>query len=136
MSDDLPRVLSLLSHELRGPLGVIRGYLRHVVQSSHELSARSRQSIEAALKASDRIADILDEASLLAHLQIGDVRLEPKRVALTTVVHAAIQAAGLPGDSTVDLASEAMPNVTLRACVPRLARLSPPSRAHSRATSL
>lgn len=120
MPDDLPRVLSLLSHELRGPLGVIRGYLRLVIQTSHELSNRSRESIESALRASDRISDILDEASLYAHIQIGDVRLEPKRVPLTTVVHAAIQAAGLPQDSTVDVASDTLPNVTLEADEPRL----------------
>ena len=120
MADDLPRVLSLLSHELRGPLGVIRGYLRLITQTSHELSDRSRQSIEAALRASDRMADILDEASLFAHMQIGDIRLEPKRVPLTTIVHAAIQAAGLPEDSTVDLASDTLPNVTLNADETRL----------------
>jgi signal transduction histidine kinase len=120
MADDVPRVLSLLSHELRGPLGVIRGYLRLVMQTGHELSSRSRQSIDAALKATDRMADVLDQASLLAHMQIGDVRLDPQRVALTTVVHAAIQAAGLPDDSTVDLASDSLPNVTLDADEPRL----------------
>jgi signal transduction histidine kinase len=120
MADDLPRVLSLLSHELRGPLGVIRGYLRLMIQTSHELSPRSRQSIEAALKASDRVGEILDETSLLAHIQMGDVRLDPKRVSLTTVVHASIQAAGLPADSTVELASDTLPNVTLEADEPRL----------------
>jgi signal transduction histidine kinase len=120
MAEEVPRVLSLLSHELRGPLGVIRGYLRLVLQTSHEVSARTRESIDAALRASDRISDILDEASLFAHLQIGDVRLELRRVALTTVVHAAIQAAGLPAESTVDLASDSLPNVTLDADEARL----------------
>jgi signal transduction histidine kinase len=120
MADDSWRVLSLLSHELRGPLGVIRGYLRLVIQNSHELSDRTRQSIDAALRASDRMAAVLDEASLFAHMQIGDVRLEPKRVPLTTIVHAAIQAAGLPEDSRVDLDAEALPNVTLAADEARL----------------
>ena len=119
MADD-SRVLSLLSHELRGPLGVIRGYLRLIIQTSHDLSPRSRQSIEGALRASDRMADILDEASLYAHMQIGDVRLEPKRVPLRTIVHTAIQAAGLPPDSTVDLDADAIPNVTLDADESRL----------------
>jgi two-component system OmpR family sensor kinase len=120
MSEELPRVLSLLSHELRGPLGVIRGYLRLIIQTGHELSNRSRESIEAALRASDRMGHILDEASFFAQLQMGDVRLEPKRVPLTAVVHAAIQAAGLPADSRVDLDSETLPNVTLDADEPRL----------------
>lgn len=120
MADELPRVLSLLSHELRGPLGVIRGYLRLVLQTGHEVSNRTRESIDAALRASDRISDVLDQASLFAHLHIGDVRLDPRRVALPTVVHAAIQAAGLPPESTVDLASDSLPNVTLNADEPRL----------------
>src|SRR5688572_323275 len=59
MSDEMPRVLSLLSHELRGPLGVVRGYLRLIDQTATELSDRSRQSIAAALRASDRMADVL-----------------------------------------------------------------------------
>lgn len=120
MSDDLPRVLSLLSHELRGPLGVVRGYLRLMIQTSQELSPRSRDSIEAALRASDRMGQILDEASFFAHLQMGDVRLEPRRVPLTAVVHAAIQAAGLPADCRVDLDAETLPNVTLDADEARL----------------
>jgi signal transduction histidine kinase len=120
MADDLPRVLSLLSHELRGPLGVIRGYLRLVMQTSHELSDRSKQSIDAALRASDRLAAILDEASLFAHMQRGEVPLEHRRVPLRTVVNAAIQAAGLPDDSTVDLDSEALPEVMLDADEARL----------------
>ena len=115
MPDDLPRILSLLSHELRGPLGVMRGYLRLVTQTSTELSPRSQESIAAALRASDRLATILDEASLLAHLQIGDVRLDRKPVPLTAVVHAAIQAANLPEGSAVDLDSAALPNVTIHA---------------------
>jgi K+-sensing histidine kinase KdpD len=120
MADDMPRILSLLSHELRGPLGVMRGYLRLVTQTSTELSPRSQESIAAALRASDRMADILDEASLLAHLQIGDVRLNPKRFPLTAVVHAAIQAATLPQGAAVDLDSAALPNVTIHADDPRM----------------
>jgi signal transduction histidine kinase len=120
MADDLPRVLSLLSHELRGPLGVIRGYLRLITQTSGELSEPSRECIAAALRATDRMADILDEASLFAHMNMGDVKLAPKRVPLATVVHTAIQAARLPQDSLVDLDSTALPNVTLDADEPRL----------------
>ena len=105
MSDEAPRVLSLLSHELRGPLGVIRGYLRLIDQTATELSDRSRESIAAALRASDRIADVLEEASLLGHLQIGDVQLDPRPVALATIVHAAVQNAALPDDCTVLLDS-------------------------------
>lgn len=120
MSEETPRVLSLLSHELRGPLGVVRGYLRLLDQSSRELSDDSRDAVAAALRASQRIADVLEEASLLAHLRLGDITIEPKRTALATVVHAAIQAAALPEESRVELDAAAMPAVTLEADEPRL----------------
>lgn len=120
MPDDAPRVLSLLSHELRGPLGVVRGYLRLLEQSATELSPRSRETVAAALRAGDRMADVLDEASLFAHLQIGSVKLELKKVPLATIVHAAIQAAVLPAGSQVDLDAAALPSVTLEADEVRL----------------
>jgi K+-sensing histidine kinase KdpD len=113
MPDDAPRVLSLLSHELRGPLGVVRGYLRLLDQSAPELSEKSRQAIAGALRASDRMVEVLDEASLLVHFRAGDIRLDPKRVPLATIVHSAIQAAALPERSQVDLDSAALPAVTL-----------------------
>jgi signal transduction histidine kinase len=120
MPDDAPRVLSLLSHELRGPLGVVRGYLRLLEQSAPELSQKSRQTVAAALRASDRMAGVLDEASLLAHLKIGDVTLELKPVLLDTLVHSAIQAAALPEGSQVDLDAAALPSVSLDADGARL----------------
>jgi two-component system sensor histidine kinase KdpD len=120
MPDDASRVLSLLSHELRGPLGVIRGYLRLLEQVAPELSEKSRQSIAAALRASERMAEVLNEASLLAHLEIGEVTLELKRVPLATLVHSAIQAASLPEGSHVDLDSAALPSVNLEADEARL----------------
>jgi signal transduction histidine kinase len=113
MPDDAPRVLSLLSHELRGPLGVIRGYLRLLDQSAPELSERSRQVVTAALRASDRMADVLDEASLFAHLRLGDVGLEPAPAPLASIVESAIQAAALPQGSQVEVDSAALPAVTL-----------------------
>lgn len=120
MADESLRVLSLLAHELRGPLGVIRGYLRLIDQTSVELSERSRESIAAALRASDRMSNVLDQASLLAHLQIGDVRLEYKRVALSTLVHAAIHGATLPQYTSVTLAARPLPAVSVEADEARL----------------
>ncbi len=120
MPDESLRMLSLLAHELRGPLGVIRGYLRLIDQTSVELSERSRESIAAALRASDRISNVLDQASLLAHLHIGDVRLECKRVPLSTLVHAAIQGATLSENTSVTLAARPLPSVSVEADESRL----------------
>jgi K+-sensing histidine kinase KdpD len=120
MSDETPRVLSLLSHELRGPLGVIRGYLRLIEQTATELSDQSRESIAAALRASDRIADVLEQASVLGHLQVGDVQLDLKPVTLATIVHAAVQKAALPEHCAVLFDSAGLPDVTVDADQVRL----------------
>jgi signal transduction histidine kinase len=113
MPDEEPRVLSLLSHELRGPLGVIRGYLRMLSQSGPELSDRSRETVAAALRAADRLAEILDEASLLAHFQVGKVSLEPRKTSVASVVQAALQAATLPAGVTAEV--EPVPELDLDA---------------------
>ena len=120
MADDTPRVLALLAHELRGPLGVIRGYLRLLDQTSGELSPRSRQTVAAALRASDRIAEVLDDATLFAHLHIGDVTIERRRLPLPTLVHAALHAATLPETPSVELDAGDLPSVTVEADLPRL----------------
>ena len=65
---ELGQMLSLLSHELRSPLGVVRGYLRLLNQHQGELSDTHRQAVAAALKASDRCVDLLVQASALAQM--------------------------------------------------------------------
>lgn len=141
MPDEAPRVLALLSHELRGPFGVIRGYLRLLDQSATELSDRSREAVVAALRASDRLAEVLDEASLLAHLQIGDFRLDPKKTPLDTLLQSAIQAAALPAGFRIGLDLAALPPATIEADVVRLPKalaslIGVVARAHSNATGV
>lgn len=65
---ELGQMLSLLSHELRSPLGVVRGYLRLLNQHQGELSDTHQQAVAAALKASDRCVDLLAQASALAQM--------------------------------------------------------------------
>jgi signal transduction histidine kinase len=101
-------------------LGVIRGYLRLLAQTGSELSERSRETVAATLRATDRIAEVLDEASLFAHLNLGDIALEMRRVPLAAVVHAAIQAAVLPNESQVDLDAATLPQVFVEADEARL----------------
>ena len=50
------------SHELRGPLGVVRGYLRLLEQRHAELSSQ-RQAVTARSGRSDRWSSMLDEVS-------------------------------------------------------------------------
>lgn len=109
--DDLPRVMSLLSHELRAPVGVVRGYLRMLDGS--ELTDRQRQAIAAALRASERAAELLNQASLLAHLRLGDIPLDRRRIALVSLLNTAVHAVELPEESPVSLDVGVMPAVTI-----------------------
>jgi signal transduction histidine kinase len=76
------QMLSLLSHELRSPLGVVRGYLRLLDQHQAELSAHDRQAVTAALRASERCVDLLAQASALAQLWRQETPVKRQPIAL------------------------------------------------------
>lgn len=103
MTDSVLRLLSHLSHELRGPLGVIRGYLRLLDQGAPGLSAAQQKAVRAALDASDRTLALADEASELSRLLGGEVTLRRARVPLLALLHATVQAVELPDDPAIDL---------------------------------
>ncbi len=109
-----PRVLSLLSHELRSPLGVVRGYLRMLEQLG-SLSDQQQSAVAAALRASTRAAELLDQASMLAQLQRGDTPFDFKPVDLQTTLVAAVDAVPLPSDPTIRLEMTEVPTVLLSA---------------------
>jgi signal transduction histidine kinase len=102
-SDEVPRLLSLLSHELRSPLGVIRGYLRLLDQRGGELNDSQRRVVAAALKASDRASSLLDQASKLAQLRRGERALEPTRVRAGELTRGLAGLVTLPEDPHVTL---------------------------------
>jgi len=102
-SDQSARVLSLLSHELRGPVGVIRGYLRLLEQTGAELSDQHRQAVSAALRASDRAADLLTQASMLAQLQRDETPLVFAPVAFNALLESAAAGVQLPDTPAVRL---------------------------------
>lgn len=103
MTDTVPRLLAHLSHELRGPLGVIRGYLRLLEQGAPALSEGQQKAIRAALHASDRTLALTDEASELSRLLRGEIALRRSRVPFSALLHATVQAVELPEDPLVDL---------------------------------
>jgi signal transduction histidine kinase len=119
-NDQVARILSLLSHELRSPLGVIRGYLGLLNQSGEALSTLHRDAVKAALRASDRAAEILTQASTLAQLQRSrdSIRLEP--VAAVALVTSAIEAVTLPADRRVQIEHGSIPPGLVRADAARL----------------
>jgi signal transduction histidine kinase len=111
----LPGLLSLLSHELRAPLGVMRGYLRLLDQQDAPFSAQQRQAIAAALRASDRAAELLAQASTLAQLGRGEAVFNFEEVAVEPLLAAAVDAVELPTDPAVGLQLAAIPSATVTA---------------------
>lgn len=102
-SDDFPGLLSLLSHELRSPLGVIRGYLRLLDEPGAALSDSQRTAIGMALKACERAVELLGQAGTLAQLQNNEIAVELKRVAILSLLQTAAADLRLPVDPTVRL---------------------------------
>lgn len=98
----LPTLLSLAAHELRGPTGVVRGYLRLLEQDA-TLGERPRRLMLEISRATDRMAAILDEVNDLAHLKDGRTRLMLKRTSLKSVLHQAVQAVEMPENFETDL---------------------------------
>ena len=89
-SDACGRLLSLLSHELRAPLGVMRGYLRLLDEPPRTLSDQQRAAVSAALRATDHAAHLLTQASQLAQLHRGETPITPKRVEVKALLESAL----------------------------------------------
>jgi signal transduction histidine kinase len=95
MDDEtVARLLSLTSHELRSPLGVVRGYLKWLEQHGDGLLEQHRQVVAASLRASDRLAEILAELSALAQLLRGDVAMAREPVPLAALAEEVAAAFG------------------------------------------
>jgi len=99
----LPALLSLASHELRGPAGVVRGYLKMLEQDG-SLPERSRKAVLRATEGASRIVSLLDEISELSQFKQGGIRLSLRSVSLRSVLAQAVQAVAIPEiDVTLDV---------------------------------
>lgn len=94
--------LSLLAHELRAPLGVVRGYLRLLDQGGG-LDERQQKAVDGGSAGGDRMAALLDQASELARLLRGETIVEGRPVDVASLLEAAAAAAVLPSDPPVSL---------------------------------
>lgn len=100
-------VLATLGHELRGPLGVARGYLRLLAQAG-DLSEKQAGAVGQAARAADRMAALLDEISEYTRWLRGERALAPERIALAPLAATAIAAIApapelrIPPDLMVD----------------------------------
>ncbi len=103
MREASARLLSHLSHELRAPLGVVRGYLRLLELSAGALDERQRKAVMAALEASSRAVTLVEEASELSRLLGGEAAFQRVTIPLSSLLHASVQAVELPEEPAVDL---------------------------------
>lgn len=115
----LPTLLSLASHELRGPTGVLRGYLRLLEQDA-TLGERPRRVMTEMTRATDRLAALLDEVSELAHLKDGRIKLNLRSMSLRSVLNQAVQSVELPDNFETDLDVVAPADVRMRVDEARL----------------
>lgn len=109
----LSALLSLASHELRQPTGIVRGYLRMLDQDP-TLGQRPRKAIAEAMRAADKLVGLLDEIGELARLKEEAMRLTLKSMSLRSVLNQAVQAVTLPASHDVELDVVAPVDVRMR----------------------
>lgn len=116
---NLAALLSLASHELRQPTGVVRGYLRTLDQDP-TINQRVRKISGEATRAADRLVELLDEIGELAKLKEASLRLNLKAMSLRSVMNQAVQAVVLPASHDVELDVVAPVDVRMRVDEARL----------------
>lgn len=112
-------LLALASHELRGPAGIIRGYLR-LLASDPALTDRQRKSVGDADRATDRLVGVLDEMNEYARFLRGQQKLERRPRSLRSIIVQATQVVQPPVEPPVQL--DVIADVDVQASVdePRL----------------
>jgi PAS domain S-box-containing protein len=95
-NERLDNFASILSHDLRNPLNVVKGRL--------ELADASGENLDAAVTALDRAFDLIDD--VLAFSRAGGDILDPERIALPAVAERAWAIVD-PTDATLDIAPDA-----------------------------
>ena len=117
----LSALLSLASHELRGPTGVVRGYLRMLEQRPDARRAAAPRGRPTRTAAADRLVTLLDEISRArAGSTTGRMRPALRAMSLRSILNQAVQAVTLPPEYEVDLDVVAPADVRLRVDEPRL----------------
>ena len=105
------QVLSAASHELRGPLGVARGYLR-LLQTQVAGDPQALKCVTHASRATDQMAALLDDVSRYARLARGE-GLHPAITPLAPIVAEAIPRIVLPDGPRMGVTSEVPPSATV-----------------------
>src|SRR5438270_11192683 len=112
--------MRLASHELRGPLTVIKGYLSLVLDGSFgELAPAARQPLEHIAAKAREMYQIIELMLETARLEDSRLLLQPEKIALLAIVRVAIKSYQPPGDTRHGLrAPDERLTVTAERCPP------------------
>lgn len=81
------QLLTLISHDLRGPLQGVLGFAHLLRQQlGDEGSAKLLQFTDHILDSAQQVQDMLNRLLELAHFELGDLRYRPEEVVLQTMV--------------------------------------------------
>jgi signal transduction histidine kinase len=103
--------LSSLTHELRGPLNAINGYLDLLLEDlAGELSEQQREFVQRARTGSEHLYTLLEDLLLTARVDAGQLRLKRERVFLADLASDVLEGLSLAArDAGVSLAVQIPP---------------------------
>ena len=86
--------LSHLSHELRSPMVMIRGWLELILRGQFgPLSAKQRHGLEVALRNTDKLVELVDNLKAISRMSSPGFHLNPQPVLVSQLVAEALKAA-------------------------------------------
>jgi two-component system OmpR family sensor kinase len=98
-------LVSMIAHELRGPISTIKGLAVTTRTYYDQLPDDEKREFLALIEQeSDRMLEIVSQASLAMKLSAGVLPLQRRPADLTAIVREGVGAAGLGDDRRVDLA--------------------------------
>jgi signal transduction histidine kinase len=109
--DEITSLLTLISHELRAPVGVAQGYLRML--QPRPVSDVQEQAIAAALRACEQSMTLLHQLSALARLRQGETTWRRLQIPLHDLLNRSAAAVGQRCDRSVAIAIDNPPQVAV-----------------------
>jgi signal transduction histidine kinase len=109
-------VLSMIAHELRGPLQNINGYLDVVLESklSRTLSEHNREMLRRARSGGEQLKGLVDDVMLISRRDAGQFELRPEPVRLEPILETAREEMELlAGGKGIHFTVEHQPNLPI-----------------------
>ncbi len=92
-SDPYLEVVSLLGHELRRPLTVIRGAATLLMQSQDRMPRKNAADMLALIDRSvESMADLIEDLLTVCHLDAGDLHIQPQPVEVAALIASVVEA--------------------------------------------